>query len=572
MKHIYTLTGVLLLACVNMAAQNKINYDSLLNRVSHLPSEKIIQLGDDYLKGQHMDTAIVLYSFIFSRYNGKSNEEEKKFCAIGYLKTGNVYNFQGNYADALNFYMKGLNIYQTCKDQSELPRFYNNIGNIYFLFNDYERGIDYYEKGYKLCKHYPNQKVEYNLLTNLSGICYYVKDVEKAKKYYRKTEKMTQPNDTVGNYMLILNWGTILKRENKLLEAMQYFRKSAEFALKHQMNSQYLCSSYEELYRVFKQMNNEDSTLYYLHLCYQLADKNNLIHQFPQTLEEFSIYYEYKGNPQKALFYKNKYLSVTDSIYNVREFNKIKNNQFLYEIGKTNKEISDLNAEKEMKEQKIRQQQRMLAGILSGLFIICSLLMIVYRQKKKIQRSYQNLFNINKDLVASEKCNRSLRLQYEQKITSLQNELNRYKEQETESISKENDNQSDSKYQSSRLNNTQRQALIENIRYIMENTDEFCKADFSLEKLVVMTNSNYRYVSQVINETYRKNFSNVLHEYRIQEARIRLMDTINYGNFTIQAIAESVGYKSPSVFINAFKKITGIPPSIYQKMAKDQCE
>ena len=46
------------------------------------------------------------------------------------------------------------------------------------------------------------------------------------------------------------------------------------------------------------------------------------------------------------------------------------------------------------------------------------------------------------------------------------------------------------------------------------------------------------------------------------------MDTNRYGNYTIKAIAESVGYKSPTNFISAFKNITGITPSVYQKIAK----
>lgn len=37
----------------------------------------------------------------------------------------------------------------------------------------------------------------------------------------------------------------------------------------------------------------------------------------------------------------------------------------------------------------------------------------------------------------------------------------------------------------------------------------------------------------------------------------------------MKAIAESVGFKSYTAFVNAFKKITGITPSIYQKIALD---
>lgn len=42
----------------------------------------------------------------------------------------------------------------------------------------------------------------------------------------------------------------------------------------------------------------------------------------------------------------------------------------------------------------------------------------------------------------------------------------------------------------------------------------------------------------------------------------------HYGNLTIKGIAESVGFKSPTTFINVFKKMVGLSPSVYQNMAK----
>lgn len=47
-----------------------------------------------------------------------------------------------------------------------------------------------------------------------------------------------------------------------------------------------------------------------------------------------------------------------------------------------------------------------------------------------------------------------------------------------------------------------------------------------------------------------------------------LLSRKNYGNYTIKGIAESVGFKSPTTFINVFKKAVGLTPSMYQNMAK----
>ena len=104
----------------------------------------------------------------------------------------------------------------------------------------------------------------------------------------------------------------------------------------------------------------------------------------------------------------------------------------------------------------------------------------------------------------------------------------------------------------------------------MENNPEIFTPDFSLERLAMLSQSRYKYVSQVINEHYGQNFNNFLNSYRIKEACKRMGDIEHYGNYTIEAISESVGFKSRSTFVTSFKRITGLTPSQYQQLARDE--
>ena len=106
----------------------------------------------------------------------------------------------------------------------------------------------------------------------------------------------------------------------------------------------------------------------------------------------------------------------------------------------------------------------------------------------------------------------------------------------------------------------------------MHDPAQFCQDDFTIDKLASLVGSNTKYVSQVINETIGKNFNTLLNEQRITEVCKRLVDTKNYGSKTNEAIAEEVGFKSRSHFIRTFKKITGLTPSQYQRMAKEEFE
>ncbi|MEG2666920.1 MAG: helix-turn-helix domain-containing protein, partial [Bacteroidales bacterium] len=157
---------------------------------------------------------------------------------------------------------------------------------------------------------------------------------------------------------------------------------------------------------------------------------------------------------------------------------------------------------------------------------VLSLLLFLYLQKKKLKRSYQNLFLKNQELIESEKRGR---------------------------------------YSSSSLNNTQKDSLIENICKLMENSVLFLDPNFSLEILSEELQSNSKYVSQVINEHFHKNFTTFVNEYRVKEA-CKLFADDAYKNLTIEAIAEKVGFKNRTSFNPVFKKYTGITPSQYMNM------
>lgn len=115
-----------------------------------------------------------------------------------------------------------------------------------------------------------------------------------------------------------------------------------------------------------------------------------------------------------------------------------------------------------------------------------------------------------------------------------------------------------------------KQKLLGQINEVLNNVSSISDPDFSLQKLAEAVGSNTKYVSQVINEYYNKNFKTLLNEYRLREATRRLNDQEHYGNMTIQAIYEEVGYKNAVSFIRAFKRMYGITPSEYQKKVSEK--
>ena len=105
---------------------------------------------------------------------------------------------------------------------------------------------------------------------------------------------------------------------------------------------------------------------------------------------------------------------------------------------------------------------------------------------------------------------------------------------------------------------------------VMADTTIISNPNFTIMQLADCIQSNQKYVSQVINERTSLNFNNLLASHRVDEACRRMENTEEFGNLTIEAIGQSVGFGSRASFFNAFKRFRGVAPSEYMKTVRDK--
>ncbi|NND63128.1 MAG: AraC family transcriptional regulator [Flavobacteriaceae bacterium] len=98
-----------------------------------------------------------------------------------------------------------------------------------------------------------------------------------------------------------------------------------------------------------------------------------------------------------------------------------------------------------------------------------------------------------------------------------------------------------------------------------ENEKEFLTSELSLQLLAKKIHTNSNYLSRVINLKMGKNFSQYIHDLRIEYSMRELLAQKKYRNYTIKAIAEDCGYTNAESFSRAFYKKNGIYPSYYIK-------
>ncbi len=131
-----------------------------------------------------------------------------------------------------------------------------------------------------------------------------------------------------------------------------------------------------------------------------------------------------------------------------------------------------------------------------------------------------------------------------------------------------NKTESIKKYSGSALSGDQKKILLSKLDQLVIHEKIFINDKLSIEDIAVKLDTNTKYISQLINETYNKNFYNFINFYRIEEAK-RLLISEENEKYSILGIAQSVGFVSKSTFNVAFKRYTGVTPTEFKTKATE---
>ena len=238
------------------------------------------------------------------------------------------------------------------------------------------------------------------------------------------------------------------------------------------------------------------------------------------------------GRADDELRYGYRYLSLKDSLMYTNQASDIDKVRFLDTLDEVNAEVQAYS---------VRQARllRVLGAALAAVAVFGAMLYFLYRSYRKLKKAHDHIYMQNVELLK--------------------------REEEAASAAKP-------KYAASNMDTDDKHALFGRIVDVLSTSDEVYSQGFTLNRLAELVNSRYRYVSQVINEETDGNFNALLNRYRIKEACRRMNDVGRYGHYKVEAIAESVGFKSRTGFSALFKKMTGLSPAEYHNIARSKSD
>ncbi len=284
-------------------------------------------------------------------------------------------------------------------------------------------------------------------------------------------------------------------------------------------------------YVVLLSLNRDKEALQELDKAESIARNNNLQNAVVEYLRMKQDYYETHGNADLAKEYKLKYFEAKDEFINRSKLLSVEQQKFLIELDEMGEEVKDLEAQK-------RVRDLVIAGVAILALMVIGALIFLWRNYQSTKRRNLVLYQKNQELLA------------------LEQERNMPTE----------------KYKSSPMDEQAKDELLQRIYAAMESHQEIYDEGFTLDQLARLVGDNPNYVSQVINEKKGCNFKAFVNDYKIKEACRRLSDKQRYGGLTIEAIGQSVGFKSRTHFYATFKQFTGMTPAAYQRAAREESD
>lgn len=286
-----------------------------------------------------------------------------------------------------------------------------------------------------------------------------------------------------------------------------------------------------------------------------------------KILYQLAVTYDELGIMDSVEKYYPRYLKLRAEMRAKTGYGEIEKLDFLAEIERTNKELENLS---------IRHQkaQRNFMITVSALIIVAITLLALLFVYINLKRTHRNLFVRNQEALKRETQHKLMREEWdkdramlEQEITKLNAELKPTATTPTTTMkaaaaTDEEPDEADRELQ---------MRLYTRILRIMEENPVIFQPGFAMADLAGLLNVTPRAVSRAINICHNSNFHQLLNEYRIREVT-RLMHDPKTEGLTIEAIAECAGFRSRTAFSRLFKKIIGLTPSEYIKMAQKRSE
>ena len=491
------------------------------------------------------ENAVYYYSEalkIMIQHNGK--EEDKPYF---YIDMGNVFFLNKLYPHAKKSIQKAIQLAIVQKDSFALSVAQNNMGILFRSLAEYDSSSYYFHASLEIRKKTVPLLEAYNYMYlaklfsmqhNTDSMFYYNKRMFEALE----RQKIIPPNDKIITKTaaialtkdILIDYDNIMALyhvdKGNYVEAITYYKNA-----KVQSDSiQDFISANDFLYKIatlYHALNDNKIALEYCLNAYQTAVKLSNFEDVVDAAKLLSELYSQSHDYINSNNYLLKAINYSDSLKIIENSEKKQASKILLITNQSEVALSNYIFKEEKAQSIIKIQKASIAILSALLLILCYLLYYIYIKRKLLKS--EHLRQMSAILKSIEKSDME-------------------KENEKEKLKKV-------KHHTEHYNE-----FGENLKKLFDTEKIYVQKNLALTDLASLLNTNTTYLSQFLNNELATTFNDYVNLYRIKEA-CRIFKNNTEFKYSIDQVADMVGFSSRTTFYTAFNKFTGITPAFFQK-------
>jgi tetratricopeptide (TPR) repeat protein len=432
-------------------------------------------------------------------------------------------------------------------DTRLLISFFLATGVCYGSLGEYDRAEGLFDEALLLSRN--NNMMMTVILNNKAAIYSYKGDYQSTTKALKESLVFVDTTDAWLLVDIYINLGTAMSDlYGDGDSARYYFMKGMTASKAHGyvpgeafINKHIGISYYNE--------GDFDRALPYLEQAAQQFPLSKQPKELMSVLEKLEKVHHTKGHQEKAYDYLNQYIEISESLSLTEQKEEIKKLDF-------QNRVEQIENEKELLDRDIRHlnqrsvEQLIIIGSLLVLVVILVIFQVKVNQKKKL------LFLKLQELL--EKSNR------------------------TKSIPQfsfpENNGATDADPGDEAFVVSNKPRISEEtISVISQRLKKWVYENGFLERTTMnevasKLHTNSKYLSEVITQDFfHNNFNEFINKLRIDYILVKMKQDPDFLGYTVESLADHLGYGSRTTFIKAFKEVTGLTPNYYlQQLRKER--
>ena len=299
---------------------------------------------------------------------------------------GNVHLHKKDRVKAIDYYLQSARLWETCADQNYLPILLSNINALLDEQKEHKKAVEYGNKAVALAKKIGDGYSLVIALVNLSTTYSYLELPEKEYELLVEALPLAKKNKDLDQIATVYhNMGDHYFKQKNFSSALEKYLESYTY-VKQMGNKYHLSTICSELAQVYFKLNQNGKALEYILQAEKIANEVGTRTDLKEIYKTRAEIEQKAGNYKLASEYFSKTLLVSDSLFKSETSEKIAEVEAQYQNEKKQKEIVQLEKDKQIQSLSIKQKSTLNYILIGSLVVLMILGFLVYRNLRHRQQ------------------------------------------------------------------------------------------------------------------------------------------------------------------------------------------